>query len=498
MSDKTNYFFRQGLIGLCLLGLLGIGEGCNNKSDKKTGTNPDLNPNKVSEVNPDANPGPTYVRKNCSSTGGQADMEAMSKALAIMKNTPCSNVTSWYYQGAIHWVTDPGDVTNNVLCPTYTGPLDTAWQNCTHTANGANIHFLIWHRLYTYFFERIVRKYSGKSDFAIPYWKYVDPLYRVMPAIFRDPKDSLYELARDKTLNQGQPISKSFADQYLVGGMQTANQSEDYEVFNSNIENAPHNYMHGYIGGSGRQWNIIYQQYTPYGMMADATSAGFDPVFWIHHSNIDYLWEKWYDSTGKQPDLAELEQTPWKYQFFDENGKYISYTIAEALDKAMHLDYTYDDLPPVKITKTNVPKNKKQMLSMDLVQPVSKLQQQVNVKVDNKVILENMNENFTRKATILELTVSYKTAPKSGYTVYINTDKPDPKKVAGYINFFGVEHMLKHMAGMEASKVFLFDISAEYDIKSVKDNVKLLIVNSSGKPATEITVKKIRIETRDF
>jgi len=50
----------------------------------------------------------------------------------------------------------------------------------------------------------------------------------------------------------------------------------------------------------------------------------------------------------------------------------------------------------------------------------------------------------------------------------------------------------------EYTKVFFFDISRKFNIKTMKDNFRLLIVNSAGKKATDITVKKVRIETRNF
>ena len=46
------------------------------------------------------------------------------------------------------------------------------------------------------------------------------------------------------------------------------------------LENLPHNPVHTNIGGRN-------------GLMSDPDLAGLDPVFWIHHSNIDRLWQVW-------------------------------------------------------------------------------------------------------------------------------------------------------------------------------------------------------------
>ncbi|RMZ79372.1 hypothetical protein DV738_g3367, partial [Chaetothyriales sp. CBS 135597] len=57
----------------------------------------------------------------------------------------------------------------------------------------------------------------------------------------------------------------------------------------TNIENV-HNNIHGSIGG--------------YGHMSDPTVAGFDPIFWLHHTNIDRqlaLWQALYPDSYVEP-----------------------------------------------------------------------------------------------------------------------------------------------------------------------------------------------------
>jgi len=110
-----------------------------------------------------------FIRRNIHSKEAQADVEALNKALSIMRQKSCSDPTSWYYQGAIHWI--PDTIKNQNLCDSYhnISQLKEAWDNCTHTKE-SEIHFLVWHRLYIYHFEKIVRKLSGKKDFALPYW----------------------------------------------------------------------------------------------------------------------------------------------------------------------------------------------------------------------------------------------------------------------------------------------------------------------------------------
>ena len=49
---------------------------------------------------------------------------------------------------------------------------------------------------------------------------------------------------------------------------------------NGELENLPHNRVHVRIGGQN-------------GFMSDPATAALDPIFWLHHCNIDRLWEVW-------------------------------------------------------------------------------------------------------------------------------------------------------------------------------------------------------------
>ena len=44
--------------------------------------------------------------------------------------------------------------------------------------------------------------------------------------------------------------------------------------------------VHVLVGGSDPNSNLP-------GLMSDPDTAGLDPIFWLHHANIDRLWEVW-------------------------------------------------------------------------------------------------------------------------------------------------------------------------------------------------------------
>jgi len=255
-----------------------------------------------------------YVRHEMHSPEAVPHIQAMEKALRIMRSKNCIDPLSWYYQGAIHWV--PDTIIPNQLCDAYhqPGDLKEGWDNCTHTQSGQEqIHFLVWHRLYIYHFEKIVRNLSGYKDFALPYWGYTNSGAdcKLLEATFRDPKSSLYEGCRFDSLNRGYPISGEIERALYVGKLF---ECTDYRSFNLNINAAPHGAMHDYIGagndtsGTLKFNNPITGTITNTGIMGWVPTAGFDPIFWMHHSNIDRLWQQWTNSrNGQMITIEELK-----------------------------------------------------------------------------------------------------------------------------------------------------------------------------------------------
>lgn len=51
------------------------------------------------------------------------------------------------------------------------------------------------------------------------------------------------------------------------------------------LEITPHGSVHVFVGG-------------PDGKMSDFNQAAADPIFWLHHANLDRLWEVWRSTTG--------------------------------------------------------------------------------------------------------------------------------------------------------------------------------------------------------
>lgn len=462
-----------------------------------------------------------YVRKNIYSPEAQKDVEALEKALAIMQKTDCSDPLSWYYQGAMHWI--PEEINGkNKLCNSYQTykDLKAAWDNCTHTESGAEeIHFLVWHRMYTYHFEKIVRKVSGYSDFALPYWGYTnveDSLKnRTMPERYRDKASALYQAARLDSLLNGIPISGSATRKLSLTKL---NENHSYALYNKNIDRAPHGAMHNYIGFGNDtlgklKYNNVWQQDT-YGMMSEVATAAFDPIFWVHHANIDRIWQQWTNSpNGQKVLLEELKKVPWSYVFFDENGKKIEYTIEEVVDMLYNMDYDYDD---TKVYAKEIPKNNLLVFSVqDFTKgdTLSTSSRKIALNKDIKISLPNTKGKNVRLLTksnkkgeilILSVTVSFAKAPKGDFEVYLNLPTnvkatPENKYFAGFMTFFGADH--KHGVAHNANKsqrmtkTFTFEITEEATDTGALDKsaFDISVLKFNGSKADDIQIDKIAV-----
>ncbi len=230
------------------------------------------------------------------------------KAIKAMKALPTSNPLSWNYQAAIHGTTLSGSF--------------PAWNTCEH---GTHL-FWCWHRMYLYWFERIIRKMSGDPGWALPFWDYQSASQRTLPVPFRDPSSELFVSNRGSGWNAG---SASFPASHV--NPSTGMAALDYFTAQSDIESNPHNNVHVDVGG----------------LMGSVPTAAEDPVFFVHHSNIDRYWNLWLAQAGGRHD--PVTDTTWNHHsslFFDENGKEVHMTCCDVLRCAEQLNYTYEGEPP--------------------------------------------------------------------------------------------------------------------------------------------------------
>ncbi|MFE5495418.1 tyrosinase family protein [Streptomyces virginiae] len=251
-------------------------------------------------------------------------------AVAEMKARAPDDPTGWTYQAAVHG--------------TNTTPTMPLWNGCKH----GSWYFLAWHRMYLWYFERIVRatvvQLGGPADWALPFWDYdADRDQARIPPAFRDEEEGANPLfaPRANLVNEGEPLPFEitspayamgrtlFVGEAEFGGGITPNGSTFWNRKGA-LEQTPHNDVHGHIG----RW------------MGRTTTAALDPVFWLHHANIDRLWSLW----AGRPGHSNPDDPRWitqEYKFFDADGSQQSLAASDVLDTAGQLGYTYEQPVPI-------------------------------------------------------------------------------------------------------------------------------------------------------
>ena len=240
--------------------------------------------------------------------------------------------TAYFFWGAMHWW--PGNDWEywNENAPS---PQDEYWSHCTHGPAQTEKYFLPWHRLYIYFYEVMVRAKvaeipGGPENWALPYWNYSGnwsgnfstpwPKAR-LPWVFCQPNlpddGSLNPLYLDVTRRGLQPEwpSGSQKGQPMYLGRMTPYYYQAYAIrtlfeapddstgFNVTLDYTVHGGVHNDTGNGLGISNT--------GWMQNTQSAGFDPIFWMHHSEIDRFWVQWNAEGGLNPDKQPNPDPNW-------------------------------------------------------------------------------------------------------------------------------------------------------------------------------------------
>jgi tyrosinase len=193
-----------------------------------------------------------------------------------------------------------------------------AYRNRIHTETTdveTNQRFLPWHRVYLFELERRLNSTpDGDSKIRIPYWDWTvdreipDWLKDFKPVIDRvpvfppppnDPVPEIRKIIVERTPGErinprtGRPFELPTTVQ--VDRLDSLKNFRDFTAYLEGIHGLPHLW----VGGT----------------MAEYVSPA-DPIFWLHHSNIDRLWALWPTSQSELPNLqgASAEMTPWDYR----------------------------------------------------------------------------------------------------------------------------------------------------------------------------------------
>ena len=295
-----------------------------------------------------------------------------ARGVAAMKARALAEPTSWRFYGAIHGL-DPqlwqvlGYLSQSDQLPS-DALVQRFWRQCQH----GSWYFLPWHRGYLLALEANVRaavvKLGGPTTWTLPYWNYFKPNENPLPPAFASPdwpdgqgNNPLFVPQRYGPNNDGNvfvPVDQinlaALNDPDFTGvasggspgfgGVDTG--FEHGGQVHGGIETQPHDWVHGLVGGGDPQ-----NPQLP-GLMSDPDTAGLDPIFYLHHANIDRLWEVWRENPATHVDPTDPNWLGGPGSIGDRifsmpmpDGNPWDYTPADMTDLGK-LGYTYDDLSP--------------------------------------------------------------------------------------------------------------------------------------------------------
>jgi N-acetylneuraminic acid mutarotase len=299
-----------------------------------------------------------YIRYNVNSPEGQVMLAKYAQAIEIMRTLPDYDTHSWTWWWNTHWIKGPPaflwDYSMKkkaeviaALPKEYQADSEAVWDGCqAHPYNPSNPeqyqqwYFLPWHRLMLNEFEGVIREVLHDETFTLPYWNPVtgNDADLVLPAVFRAPGTTLYNGTRWPWVNGGERIDILYRDWLSLDAL-----NEDFYIdsptgshgFNPKLDTNPHFLTHLAVGGD----------------MADFATVGGDPLFYLHHANLDRIWESWNRLGHTNPtDPKYLNRT---FAYGDRSGKRVDLPVSAA-DRVAQLGYEYDsyEKPPQPLRLT--------------------------------------------------------------------------------------------------------------------------------------------------
>ena len=454
------------------------------------------------------------VRYDVLSQQGQAMLKIYEQGVAKMKALFESDPRSWTFQWYIHAVrgdrTKTTELTRIYPVP---GPERTlaglVWSTCQAHFNSANRPFFLpWHRLYVLRFERIIRKLTNQPTFTLPYWNYSasGSTHGILPAAFRVSTSSLFVQNRRSAVNVGPPIDASSSGALATTALNqcTYNPQGVLPGFCQALDSGLHGNVHILIGDGQNMGSVRW--------------AARDPIFWLHHSNIDRLWASWNRAGRSNPSSTTFLNTT--FTFADENGRQVVGKVGDVLSIS-RLSYAYSSYALVpscpQTSSTSTALTDTQTTSTDLLQstresarvlaaagPVPLASEPIRVQLKSSEARGaapgttfDKRIRGLRPTTHVYLVISKLQAavePEVLYEVYLVPSeeagtKPRTKHRVGTINFFDAVRHGEDAQSLETDESFVsLDITHHVRRLLVEGHLKgepSVTIIPEGQPATD-------------
>ncbi|KAG6541219.1 hypothetical protein Mapa_017380 [Marchantia paleacea] len=263
----------------------------------------------------------------------------LQKGYELMRALPDDDPRSFYQQGQIH-------------CAYGTGCFTQDSTNITLDVHYSNF-FYPWHRYFLHFHEKILQKLLGDPSFTLHFWNYdnsittsppdgsADGCFKAghfFPPMYNDPTKATYSDNRsiraytpNLVTDLGIPVigrnttslpfeeavarNRAVMHRSLITNAATSVDflGRNYSVGDSQLENPAlgdgsfepaHASVHWWVGG----------------IMGPVHTSASDPIFYVHHSNVDRLWTLWPKlGPNRQDPTSNLDWMDAEYLFWDEN-----------------------------------------------------------------------------------------------------------------------------------------------------------------------------------
>ena len=423
------------------------------------------------------------VRKNINNLSAQ-ELQSLRRGVEVMKSRDSAARNSanwrrsWQFWANMHL--HFGQNCNGPVLghPSFAGQQDwtaqsvaetRTWCQCEHGTD----HFIAWHRMYLWYFERVLSQAAGDPNLHLPYWDYSDPASRELPVAYRSPTyvdqngqtkpNPLFTPHRHPGLNAGTvslqastvSLAQAFGEDDFLNNVSGG--------FSGVLEQTPHGAVHCSV--------TVGPSCSGTGLMGNVATAAQDPIFWLHHANIDRLLECWINDDPANHQLPGTKAfLSRKYTFVNETGARRVRAVRTMLTTPQ-LGYTYEKSKnclnfvgsamstsgkPGRIVRgvaTSFVVGEHVDLGAGSAQVVLKFGTTARNTVGARAAAV-----ATRQRHLLVLEgITYTANPGGMYIVYLKSGNGDRVQV-GQLSFFGVmegKHKAHHGTGRQA-----FDITA--------------------------------------
>ena len=183
---------------------------------------------------------------------------------------------------------------NTLIANGTLGPLVDIHGDASHMPHTTQ-RLLPWHRVYLLQFEKALR--AIHPDVSIPYWDWTKASEEAIPPWLVGFTPTVATPTKTIVVIRSPGSAADLST--ITSNVPAILAMSDFTQFASTL-NGVHGGVHVWVGGA----------------MGSVPTSPADPIFWMHHANLDRLWWQWQNSpqgAGKNPTLsgAAAIMDPW-------------------------------------------------------------------------------------------------------------------------------------------------------------------------------------------